>query len=89
MIFLRSLEVLSKDEERQFPTTCGYTPLYANAQIAGGNVIHPDEYSWLASLHYGNGNNFGNCGGSVINSRYVLTAAHCVTGAEVNLLGGL
>lgn len=84
VIFLRSLEVLST-----FPTTCGYFPLYANPQIVGGKGIHPDIYSWLASLSYGNESTYGECGGSVINTRYVLTAAHCVTGESVNKLGGL
>ncbi|KAH8409750.1 hypothetical protein KR222_003690, partial [Zaprionus bogoriensis] len=46
------------------------------------------EFSWLASLEYGNGT-LGFCAGSVVNSLYVLTAASCVTGNKVRRLGGL
>ncbi|KAH8409865.1 hypothetical protein KR222_011269, partial [Zaprionus bogoriensis] len=60
---------------------CGRTPGYLIDQIAGGNTVQPDEYSWVASLEYNNNlTSFGICAGSVINSLYVLTAAHCVTG---------
>lgn len=63
-------------QEFKFPTDCGFTEMYPREQIFGGDVIQPDEYSWIASLRYGYEGANG-CGGSVINSRYVLTAAHC------------
>lgn len=75
--------------EPKFPSSCGQTPLYPIEQIVGGKVIHPDEYSWIASLQYGDGNTFGACGGSVINAWYVLTAAHCVQGSDVTKKRGL
>lgn len=65
--------------EFKFPTDCGWTPMYPREQIFGGEVIQPDEYSWIASLRYGS-ESVNGCGGSVINSRYVLTAAHCTEG---------
>ncbi|KAH8409618.1 hypothetical protein KR222_011614, partial [Zaprionus bogoriensis] len=76
------------DDEEILPTDCGHTPMYPAPQIVGGNIIPADEYSWVASLQY-NKTVFGACSGSVINSQYVLTAAHCVTGQKVNWLGGL
>lgn len=65
-------------KDPKFPTDCGTTPVYPYNQIVGGFKIQPDEYSWLGSLEYGNNSSIGVCGGSVINSLYVLTAAHCV-----------
>lgn len=65
--------------EYQLPTDCGYSPIYPRELIAGGNKIEPDEFTWLASLVYEkNESAFGHCSGSVISSRYVLTAARCV-----------
>lgn len=89
MLAAQALAVLSSTDELKYPTDCGWTPMYPMALIVGGHTINPDEYSWMASLAYGNKDSSGVCGGSVINSWYVLTAAHCVTGPEVDNLGGL
>lgn len=79
----------SSVELHKFPTDCGTTPMYPIKHIVGGYIIQPVEYSWMTSLQYGNGETFGKCGGSVINSLYVITAAHCVIGEAVDNMGGL
>lgn len=51
-------------------------------RIYGGENADIDEFPWLAMLQYENfrGERKFSCGGSLINNRYVLTAAHCVVG---------
>ncbi|UJR24648.1 hypothetical protein I4U23_006022 [Adineta vaga] len=57
-----------------FPRECGkqqYQP--SKARIVGGIHAHPNSWPWQVRLQLGN----GLCGGSLIDSRHVLTAAHC------------
>ncbi|KAL7860683.1 hypothetical protein AOLI_G00170320 [Acnodon oligacanthus] len=51
---------------------CGVAPL--NTKIVGGQDASPGSWPWQVSLQT-NGGYF--CGGSLINSNWVLTAAHC------------
>lgn len=67
----------------KYPADCGKTPFNSNVNIYGGSEIRPDEYTWMASLQYERNPTFGHCAGSVINTLYVLTAAHCVDGLRV------
>jgi trypsin len=46
--------------------------------IVGGSAAADGEFPFMASLQDGTG--FAFCGGSVISSTWVLTAAHCVSG---------
>jgi len=47
------------------------------SRIVGGTTTDVNEWPWQAALMYGS-QQF--CGGSLINDRYVLTAAHCTDG---------
>ncbi|XP_014372218.2 CLIP domain-containing serine protease 2 [Papilio machaon] len=54
-------------------------------KIVGGSRTTLYEFPWLAIIiHKNAGTLYMNCGGSLINSRYVLTAAHCIKGREVS-----
>nr|XP_034834241.1 CLIP domain-containing serine protease 14D-like [Maniola hyperantus] len=54
------------------------------SRIIGGKIAKLYEFPWMTLIAYNtrNGQQFS-CGGSIINSRYILTAAHCVTSGGV------
>ena len=55
---------------------CQANPLQQGVKIVGGSEAEPHSWRWMASLridgwHY--------CGGSILNDRTILSAAHCCT----------
>ncbi|XP_052742399.1 CLIP domain-containing serine protease HP8-like isoform X2 [Bicyclus anynana] len=58
------------------PSTCGDIE---GSRIIGGEVAKLYEFPWMTLIIYNTsmGLDF-RCGGSIINTRYILTAAHCV-----------
>ncbi|KAI4499078.1 hypothetical protein M0802_005944 [Mischocyttarus mexicanus] len=60
---------------------CGLTN--TQKRIVGGVETKVNQYPWMALLKY---KKRFYCGGTIINSRYVLTAAHCIDRFEPNLM---
>lgn len=56
------------------------------ARIFGGSRSNLGEFPWLAMVFYTKSEKH-ECGGSVINKQYILTAAHCLTGPILNVAG--
>jgi len=63
-----------------FPSDCGKQKFQpSKARIVGGVQAVPNSWPWQVRLHA----NGGLCGGSLIDTRHVLTAAHCFAPSPV------
>lgn len=57
------------------------------SRIIGGDAAKPNSWPWIVSIRFDNGTNKNHiCGGSLIQSQYVITAANCVHGKNISLL---
>lgn len=57
-----------------------------NNKIVGGSETKFGEFPWMAVVFYSK-HNHNECAGSVIQRKYILTAAHCVVGRILYLMG--
>ena len=59
-----------------FPVFCGVRP--SASRIVGGSVANANSWPWQVMLTDSYGSQF--CGGSLVDRKWVVTAAHCVDG---------
>ncbi|KAK5877827.1 hypothetical protein CesoFtcFv8_025299 [Champsocephalus esox] len=58
-----------------------------NERVIGGNDARPNTWRWQASLQYdsyNDGSYYHMCGGTIIASFYIMTAAHCILSMDVS-----
>uniref|UniRef100_A0A182NGQ6 Peptidase S1 domain-containing protein n=1 Tax=Anopheles dirus TaxID=7168 RepID=A0A182NGQ6_9DIPT len=64
-----------QQDKPEITSMCGLASASNTLRVIGGNVSDIDRFPWMAALYY---RERFTCGGSLINDRYILTAAHCV-----------
>ncbi|CRK94579.1 CLUMA_CG008079, isoform A [Clunio marinus] len=83
--------IIYKSSNSLLPKTneCGREKI--ENRIYSGQNTDKEEFPWLALLEYRKaaGELSINCAGSLISHRYVLTAAHCLTGDIIHRIGNL
>lgn len=57
-----------------------------NNKIVGGSETKFGEFPWMAVLFYSKYNH-NVCAGSVIQTKFILTAAHCLVGRVLSIIG--
>jgi len=67
-------------EENPFPNKCGMRDPKLLSGIIGGAPVEPGRYPWQVDLK--------TCGGTIVDSLHVVTAAHCVCYADTNTRRG-
>ncbi|XP_033336757.2 venom serine protease Bi-VSP isoform X1 [Megalopta genalis] len=71
------------------PPNCGYSNT-SHTRVVGGIPAQLGAWPWIAALGFRNSRNpaqpLWRCGGSLISSRHVLTAAHCAIRSELYMV---
>lgn len=56
---------------------CGSKPKLLHTKIVGGEEAKPGSWPWMVSIQRKDLPDLNNCGGTVINDQWVMTAGHC------------
>lgn len=85
VIFLSFFTFKIVTSQRYSSCWCGTENLVT--RIVGGRYVsHANRYPWMVGITIEDGHERSYCGGSLINNRFVLTAAHCVYGQSLDTI---
>lgn len=74
------------EEDLQFSSKCGQKGRLISPRIVGGHASKPGAWPWMMSMRRKEAEPYGHtCGGSLLNRKWMVTAAHCVTGQYANM----
>merc|ERR1712066_42506 len=79
--------VLASSSGQQFSCKCGQKkeePSLGVRVVGGGDAL-ANEFPWAAHIIIRSDRRISRCGGSLINDRFVLTAAHCVEESNLSI----
>ena len=57
-----------------------YLSDFRSKRIIGGNYVNQNQYPWVAGLYTRRFSDHPYCGATLISSRHLITAAHCIEG---------
>lgn len=64
------------------PTECECGMEAFGSRIVGGEEAMPHQFPWLVAISSKGGDARPNCGASLYNNKFIITAAHCVKGVK-------
>ncbi|CAH2037374.1 unnamed protein product, partial [Iphiclides podalirius] len=86
---LRNPMFLQNNIRLKRETENGTVEIELDNRIAGGSETELNQFPWTVLLKitfdYGKNKTTFNCGGSILSSRYILTAAHCIHEKDARL----
>ncbi|XP_072390343.1 phenoloxidase-activating factor 3-like [Diabrotica undecimpunctata] len=73
------VDITKHKNYKLLPEDCGYLDI-AHIRVINGEDAELSEYPWMSLLSFRGSDNKAEfkCAGSIINNRYILTAAHCL-----------
>jgi secreted trypsin-like serine protease len=84
LVLVAAVSAQVDDSKMLDPPGCGRRPFptYSSDKIVGGSMARVGDHGWQVQMNYG-GRHM--CGGSLVNCRWVVTAAHCTAGKTSSL----
>lgn len=78
MLLISLLLIALVSAKKNLDCECGQK--LTNPRIRGGRESFPNQHPWMATIRQILNRRVIFCGGSLINDRYVVSAAHCYRG---------
>jgi secreted trypsin-like serine protease len=77
----------SVDVDMAAPASCGYpaiAPVLTGARIVGGVEAKANSWPWQCRLNISLGDGYELCGASIIDNKFLVSAAHCMINSDKN-----